>query len=56
MLPNLMSSTMNIADLLGKTEQDNKNNKQKKTEEQNKSGQSVGRPEKDDDQKSEKTI
>jgi hypothetical protein len=32
MLPNLMSSTMNLADLLGKTDQDNKNKTQKSTE------------------------
>ena len=64
MLPNLMSSTMNIQDLLGRTEQNSNSNNQKKTEEQNKSNQKVqstekkaaGRPEKADDQKSEKTI
>ena len=61
MLPNLLSSTMNLSDLLGKNEQNNNKNQQKKTGEQNNtSGQiktgEAGRPEKDDDQKSEKTI
>lgn len=36
MLPNLLSSTMNLADLLGKNEQNNSDNNQKKTEGQNK--------------------
>ena len=63
MLPNLLSSTMNLADLLGNKEQSNKDNNQKNTEAQNKTKvkqpseeKQVGRPEKDDDQKSEKTI
>jgi hypothetical protein len=62
MLPNLLSSTMNLADLLGRNDQNNKDNNQKKTEEKNKTVQKTaekkeaGRPEKDDDQKSEKTI
>ena len=59
MLPNLLSSTMNLADLLGKNEQNNNNNQQKKTGGQNKQTsdkQEAGRPEKADDQKSEKTI
>ena len=65
MLPNLLSSTMNLADLLGKNEQDNNNNSQNKTGEQNKSNpaqkktaekKEAGRPEKEDDEKSEKTI
>ena len=61
MLPNLLSSTMNLADLLGKNEQNNSDNNQKKTEGQNKTQKipekkEAGRPEKDDDQKSEKTI
>ena len=63
MLPNLMSSTMNITDLMGKVEQDKGNNNQKKVGEQNKqttvkqqSAGTPGRPEKADDQKSEKTI
>jgi hypothetical protein len=32
MLPNLLSSTMNLADLLGNKEQSNKDNNQKTTE------------------------
>ena len=48
MIPPLMSSTMNLQDLKGKTEQQSTG----KTQEQ---GQ-AGRPEKPDDQKSEKTI
>ena len=69
MLPNLLSSTMNLADLLGKNEQNNDNNSQKETGEQNKADSATGkiqpkaqkekeagRPEKADDQKSEKTI
>jgi hypothetical protein len=32
MLPNLLSSTMNLADLLGKNEQNNSDNNQKKIE------------------------
>ena len=62
MLPNLLSSTMNLADLLGRNDQNNKDNNQKKTEEKNKTVQKTtekkeaGRPEKDNDQKSEKTI
>ena len=57
MLPNLMSSTMNLADLLGKTDQDNKNKTQKSTEGQKStSDNEAGRPEKSDDEKSEKTI
>ena len=67
MLPNLLSSTMNLADLMGKTGQDGNKNNQSKTGEQNNSGSNkksaagaeekkAGRPEKSDDQKSEKTI
>ncbi len=67
MLPNLLSSTMNLADLMGKTGQDGNTNNQSKTGEQNNSGSNkksaagaeekkAGRPEKADDQKSEKTI
>ena len=67
MLPNLMSSTMNLADLMGRNGENNKNNNQSKTGEQNNSGsnrnpaaageeKTPGRPEKADDQKSEKTI
>ena len=54
MLPPLMSSTLNREDLLGKKEQSNTNNTQKntvKTEDKK-----TGRPEKADDQKSDKTI
>lgn len=66
MLPNLMSSTMNLADLMGKTGENNNQNNQSKTGEQKKSSSTktaaagekkdVGRPEKADDEKSEKTI
>lgn len=67
MLPNLMSSTMNLADLMGKSGENNSQNNQSKTGEQNKSGSQIkpaagaekkeaGRPEKADDEKSEKTI
>ena len=64
MLPNLLSSTMNLADLLGKTGQQNSDNNQKKTEGKNETqtvktpseAGKAGRPEKDNDQKSEKTI
>ena len=67
MLPNLLSSTMNMADLMGKTGQEDNKNNQNKTGEQNKSGSNkksaaagekkeAGRPEKADDEKSEKTI
>ena len=67
MLPNLLSSTMNLADLLGRNEQNNNKNNQKQTGEQNKPNaaqpqqkgaeeKAAGRPEKADDQKSEKTI
>lgn len=67
MLPNLMSSTMNLADLMGKNDEKDGKNNQSKTGEQNNSGSNTkiaaagekkdaGRPEKSDDQKSEKTI
>jgi hypothetical protein len=49
MIPPLMSSTLSSADILGKTNQKGSNNTQSN------SGES-GRPEKPDDQKSEKTI
>ena len=67
MLPNLMSSTMNLTALLGQNQQNNQNKNQNNSEQKKdnnvsqtttkkqSSGQS-GRPEKDDDQKSEKTI
>ena len=51
MIPPLMSSTMNLEDLKGKTEQKGTAKTQIKTE----SGQ-AGRPEKADDEKSDKTI
>ena len=54
MIPPLMSSTLNGEDILGKKEQSNTNKTQQnvvKTEEKQ-----TGRPEKTDDQKSEKTI
>lgn len=53
MIPPLMSSTMSMEDLKGKTEKPQNNKTQNKTE--GNSG-SAGRPEKPDDQKSEKTI
>lgn len=62
MLPNLLSSTMNLADLLGKNEQKDNNNNQNKTGEQNNPAKKTaekkeaGRPEKANDEKSEKTI
>ena len=56
MLPNLMSSTMSLSDLLDKNNESNGNNNQKTTKESSTSDKEVGRPEKDDDQKSEKTI
>lgn len=67
MLPNLLSSTMNLADLLGRNEQNDNKKNQKQTGEQNKPNtaqpqqkgtekKAAGRPEKADDQKSEKTI
>ncbi len=52
MIPPLMSSTMNLEDLKGKTDKTSNNKSQSNTET---SGES-GRPEKPDDQKSEKTI
>ena len=52
MIPPLMSSTMNLEDLKGKTEEIKTNNTQSQKTGQGESG----RPEKSDDQKSEKTI
>jgi len=53
MLPNLLSSTMNLADLLGRNDKSNGSKNQNKTEEQNltkvKEEKSPGRPEKSDD-------
>ena len=51
MIPPLMSSTMSSEDILGKKQQSNSGNTQKSVE-----GTTSGRPEKSDDQKSEKTI
>ena len=53
MIPPLMSSTMSSADVLGNRNQSNTSQTQKTTEDSNNTG---GRPEKADDQKSEKTI
>ena len=63
MIPPLMSSTLNGEDILGTNKQDNTNKNQnnttnnsgKNTNQKQSSGE-VGRPEKDDSQKSEKTI
>lgn len=58
MIPPLMSSTMNGEDILGTREQSRQSNSQNKSEGQsntNSDGQ-AGRPEKPDDQKSDKTI
>ena len=51
MIPPLMSSTMSSEDILGKKDQSGNNNSQKSLD-----GTTSGRPEKPDDQKSEKTI
>jgi hypothetical protein len=51
MIPPLMSSTMSSEDILGKKDQNSSGNIQKSVE-----GTTSGRPEKPDDQKSEKTI
>ncbi len=51
MIPPLMSSTMSSEDILGKKQQSNSGNTQESVE-----GTTSGRPEKPDDQKSEKTI
>lgn len=52
MIPPLMSSTMSSEDILGNKGKSQSNNSQKSSEE----SAGVGRPEKDDSQKSEKTI
>ena len=52
MIPPLMSSTMSSEDLLGNKNKDGKNLTQNKSEEDSKGG----RPEKDDAQKSDKTL
>ena len=54
MIPPLMSSTMNMEDLKGKTNETKQQNSQKKIEQT--SGNSAGRPEKSDGEKSDKTI
>ena len=54
MIPPLMSSTMSSEDVLGKTGESKGSNSQNKTGQD--SEKSAGRPEKPDDQKSEKTI
>ena len=51
MIPPLLSSTLNAQDILGKSNQSGSSKTQNSTE----SGE-AGRPEKPDDQKSEKTI
>ena len=51
MIPPMMSSTMNGQDILDIKQKRNQNNSQSSSE-----GSSVGRPEKPDDEKSEKTI
>ena len=61
MIPNLMSSTMNLADLLGKNGESGSSNNQKTSEgktglQKIKEAGTPGRPEKDNDQKSDKTI
>ena len=58
MIPPLMSSTMKMEDLKGGGENNksSSNNSQKKVEGQKTSEKQSGRPEKSDDQKSEKTI
>ena len=53
MIPPLMSSTLNAEDILGKSQKSNTAKTQKSSEGGNSKG---GRPEKPDDQKSEKTI
>ena len=50
MIPPLMSSTLSSEDILGKRSQTKQSNTQNTT------GGEAGRPEKPDDQKSEKTI
>ena len=54
MIPPLMSSTMSSEDILGKKEQNSNNNSQKTVD--GATSKESGRPEKSDDQKSEKTI
>ena len=54
MIPPLMSSTMSSEDILGKKDQSNNKNSQKTVD--GATSKESGRPEKTDDQKSEKTI
>lgn len=56
MIPPLMSSTMSSEDILGKNEKSNSNKNQNTTKTSGTEEKSAGRPEKADDQKSEKTI
>ena len=51
MIPPLMSSTLNAEDVLGKSRQNNNTETQKQVE-----GNKTGRPEKPENEKSEKTI
>ena len=53
MIPPLMSSTMSSEDILGKSKQTNSGNNQNTT---GTTSKEAGRPEKSDDEKSEKTI
>ena len=55
MIPPLMSSTLNMEDVKGNSNKTSNSNSQKIGTDSSSSG-SVGRPEKPDDQKSEKTI
>ena len=56
MIPPLMSSTLNMEDLKGKTDETQKSKTQNKTVGQVDEEKQVGRPEKEESQKSEKTI
>jgi hypothetical protein len=57
MIPPLMSSTLNGEDILGKKDQSNTNKAQGNAKKANNTEtKASGRPEKPDDQKSDKTI
>ena len=58
MIPPLMSSTLNGEDILGKKDSTGSSNSQNKSETKKTTAEqkTAGRPEKADDQKSEKTI
>lgn len=56
MIPPLMSSTMSSQDVLGKKSSTNQNQNQNTTEKISTEEKTAGRPEKEDSQKSEKTI